>query len=438
MNKNLQIVRYGIKGEGIALLDNKVVFVPFAIKDEIVDVDVIKNNKSYYNSKLKNILTKSKNRTKSVCPYYYNCGGCNLQHIKYNEQLKIKKEIVKNNLSKFAGCNFAVNDVIASDKQFYYRNHISFHVNDKGQLGFYKENSNDFVTIKKCFLADETINKCIDIFNSYFFDNQIHGYNQKTKQGTIKLVDLKFVNNQLLITIVSTKLYLDNIDHLFIRLNLLKIKYGVYISLNTSNNFLIYGEKLKHIYGIKEIETVEENIKSYISSYSFLQINNYIKSLIYNDILKNVEGDVVVDLYSGRGVLASLLSKKAKKVYAIEIVKDACNDANNILKLNNIQNVDILCGDVQKLLPTIKEKIECVIIDPPRKGASLDVLLNIISKKPTKIIYLSCASNTLARDLKILLNENNYKIKFIQPYDMFPNTSNIETLVVLEKNENKN
>ncbi len=437
MNKNLQIVRYGINGEGIALLNNKIVFVPFALKDETVDAQIIKENKSYFTAKLNNVIKESDNREIPICPYYYDCGGSNMQHIKYDEQLKIKKDIVKNNLVKFANCHFLVNDVIKSDKQFYYRNHVSFHVNDKGQLGFYKENSNDFVTIKKCFLADETINKCIDIFNSYFFDNQIHGYNKITKQGIIKLVDLKFVDNKLLVTIVSTQLNLNNIDHLFVRLNLLKIKYGVYVSLNKSNNFLIYGEKLKHIYGIKQIETCEENINSFISCYSFLQINNYIKSKIYNDISKNVEGDIVVDLYSGRGVLASMLSKMAKKIYAIEIIKDACIDAENILKLNNIQNVNILCGDVKNLLPRIEEKIDCIIIDPPRKGASIDVLLDIIKVKPKKIIYLSCASNTLARDLKILLNENYYKIKFIQPYDMFPNTSNIETLVVLEKNENK-
>ncbi len=437
MNKNLQIVRYGINGEGIALLNNKIVFVPFALKDETVDAQIIKENKSYFTAKLNNVIKESDNREIPICPYYYECGGCNMQHIKYDEQLKIKKDIVKNNLVKFANCHFLVNDVIKSDKQFYYRNHVSFHVNDKGQLGFYKENSNDFVTIKKCFLADETINKCIDIFNSYFFDNQIHGYNKITKQGIIKLVDLKFVDNKLLVTIVSTQLNLNNIDHLFVRLNLLKIKYGVYVSLNKSNNFLIYGEKLKHIYGIKQIETCEENINSFISCYSFLQINNYIKSKIYNDISKNVEGDIVVDLYSGRGVLAAMLSKMAKKIYAIEIIKDACIDAENILKLNNIQNVNILCGDVKNLLPRIEEKIDCIIIDPPRKGASIDVLLDIIKVKPKKIIYLSCASNTLARDLKVLLNENYYKIKFIQPYDMFPNTSNIETLVVLEKNENK-
>ena len=438
MIKNLQIVRYGINGEGIALLDNKVVFIPFALKDEIVDVEMVKNNKSYFYAKLNNVITKSQNRTEPICPYYYLCGGCNLQHIKYDEQLKIKKEIVKNNLSKFAGFNYDINDVIASDKQFYYRNHISFHVNEKGQLGFFQQRTNDFVVIKKCFLADETINKCIDIFNSYFFDNQIYGFNKQTKKGTIKLVDLKCVDKKLLITIVSTEINLPNIEHLFVRLNLLKIKYGVYISLNTSNNFLIYGEKLKNIYGLKQIEICEENVKSFVSSYSFLQINNYIKSLIYNDILKNVEGNIVVDLYSGRGVLTSMLAKRTKKVYAIEIVQDACNDAKNILKLNNVNNVSVLCGDVQTLLPTIKEKIDCIIIDPPRKGASTDILINIIKKNPTKIIYLSCASNTLARDLKILLNENYYKIKFIQPYDMFPNTSNIETLVVLEKNENKN
>lgn len=437
MNMKLKILRYGVNGEGIALYNNKIVFVPFALKDEIVDVQILKDNKSFCTAKLNNILTKSDNRETPICPYYYDCGGCNLQHIKYKEQLLIKKQTVENNLSKFANCNFLVNDVIESDKQFNYRNHLSFHVNDKGELGFYKENSNTFVKIKKCYLANETINRCIDIFNSYFFDNKIYGYSAKTKQGTIKMVDLKIVDNKLLVTIVSTRLNLENLEHLFVRLNLLKMKYGVYISLNTSNNFLIYGEKLKHIYGIKQIETNEENIKSFISSYSFLQINNHIKSLIYNDILKNVEGKVAVDLYSGRGVLASMLSKIFKRVYAIEIVKQACVDAENILKLNNINNVKVLCGDVENFFSKIQEKIDCIIIDPPRKGTTPNVLFDILKSKPKIIVYLSCASNTLARDLKFLLHEDYYKIKLVQPYDMFPNTPHIETLVVLEKNEKK-
>ena len=428
----LEIVRYGANGEGIGLIDNKVVFVPYAIKDEKVEYKIKNDNKSFCSADLINVIEPSINRVEPKCPYFYECGGCSLQHIAYNEQLAIKKQIVQNNIKKYAQLDVIVNDTIACINEYNYRNHITFAVNNKGQLGFFKNGTHDVLRIKNCSLADPTINKCIDIFNSYFFDNKLYGYNFKTKNGQIKQIDIKYVDNQLLITIIATVSELPNLEHLYIRLNCLRIKYGVYLSTNKADNTVIYG-KLKHLYGIKQIEAQENNLQTCISSYSFIQVNNYIKDLIYKDILEYVNEDLVVDAYSGRGTLSAMISKKAKTVIAIEVEEQANLDAVEMLKKNNISNVDCVCGDCQEILPKIQVKVNTLVLDPPRKGASPQVLDTILEHCPQKIVYLSCSSNTLGRDLKILTQDNKYKIIKVQPYDMFPNTKEVETLVFLER-----
>ena len=264
----------------------------------------------------------------------------------------------------------------------------------------------------------------------WFIRIRSKGYNHKTSMGEIKQVDIKFLNNQLLITIVATISNLPNIEHLAVRLNLLRLQYGIYLSQNNKDNTLIYG-KLKHILGIKNIQSDECDIKSKVSPFSFLQVNNYIKEEIYKKICKEIKGEIVIDAYAGRGVLSAYISKKCKKVYAIEIEQSSVEDGIETLQQNNIQNVQYLCEDVKTGLNKIDEKINCIIFDPPRKGVEKEILQDIIIKNPQKIIYLSCSSDTLSRDLKILMN--NYKIIDITPYDMFPNTSNVETLVIMEK-----
>ena len=209
----------------------------------------------------------------------------------------------------------------------------------------------------------------------------------------------------------------------------MNIKYGIFLSVNKDNNSLIYGE-LKHLTGLKCIELFEGD---FISPFSFMQVNPYMQNLIYKDICDNIDGGNVIDAYSGRGVLSSYVAKKANFVYAIEIEKSSCKDAENLIKLNGINNVNIICDDCKNAIQKIDGCIDYVIIDPPRKGASQQVINCIMEKNPKKIFYLSCASNTLARDLTFITK--NYHIIKIQPYDMFPNTSNIETLAILEKNE---
>ena len=426
----VKIERYGVNGEGVALCQGKVVFVPYSLVGENVDITVQKDNKSFAIATLNSISSPSLQRIEPICPYYTKCGGCQIMHASYQEQLKIKHDIVTNNLKKFAKYDGKIEEVFASDKVYNYRNHITFAVSKEGKLGFFEPKGHTVLPIKNCHLADDCINKCIDIFNSYFFDNRLYGYDYQTGKGVVKQVDIKYLDNQLLITIVATTFDLPNLEHLMIRLNLLRQSYGLYISKNDSPNTLIYG-KLKHICGIKSIESTENGISSNVSSFSFVQINNYIRENIYQNIAKNIDATVVLDAYAGRGVLTSLVAKTAKKVYAVEIIESSVQDGLVSMQKNNIKNVTYINDDIKNAIDNITEKIDCIILDPPRKGVEKQVLESVLNKSPKNIIYLSCASDTLARDLSYLMN--NYTIKLVQPYDMFPNTCNIETLVILEK-----
>lgn len=426
--KSIDIIRYGSNGEGVGIDNKKVVFVPYSLCGEKVCVDIIGDNTQLENGEIIEIEKKSDKRVNPICPYYKVCGGCDIMHASESEQKVIKQQIVTNNLKKYADYNGTIEEIIASDKQLYYRNHITFQVNDKGQLCFYEKESHNCLKISKCYLANDIINQCITIFNSYFFDNFLKGYDNKTKTGEIKNVDIKFVDSKLLITIVTTIKNLPNLDNLIVRLNCLKIKYGVFLSYNDKNS-TIYGQ-LKHLTGIKEIEYIDNEIKSFISPFSFIQINENIKDKIYSKIFNIINGENVIDAYCGRGVLSCQVAKKVNNVIGIDIVESSISDAENLAIINKIKNVSFICGDVKDVLYNIVS-VDTIILDPPRKGCDKQVLECILKKLPKQIIYLSCASNTLARDLKIL--QQKYKIKFIQPYDMFPQTRHIETLVELEK-----
>ncbi len=428
--KNVEIVRYGANGEGVGEKDGKVVFVPYALWGENVDIDIQKDNKNFVAGKIEKINKSSKNRVVPPCPYFEKCGGCDIMHANACEQSVIKQQIVENNLKKYANYTGKVENIIVGENNLYYRNHITFQVSENGKLGFFQKESHTFLQISACMIANQKINECITMINSYFFDNKLHGYNAKTKQGEIKQVDIKFVQNCLLLTFVCACPELKNLDNLKVRLNCLNISYGIYLSYNDKNN-TIYG-KLKHLFGIKEIECNDCSIKSFVSPFSFMQINEEIKDKIYAKIRELVSGESVLDAYSGRGVLSCILAKKVQKVVGVEIVESAIIDAQKIATQNNITNAMFICADIKTVIQNLGH-FDTIILDPPRKGCDKQVLDSIIKTQPNEIIYLSCVSNTLARDLTYLLP--HYDVSLIQPYDMFPQTRHIETLVVLKKIE---
>lgn len=445
MNKNenisIEIKNYGCNAEGVGTLNNEVVFVPYSLVGETIDATIIKASKSFAIAKIININNQSKNRIVAPCPYFSKCGGCQLQHCKYEESLKIKTEIVQTAIKNIGKISHKVNDIIPSNLTYNYRNKISMPINPKTKkLGMYRLSSHNIIDIYNCLLQKSLIQNLIKVFNTYLQSTKNSIYDDNKKKGLLKSLVAREVENKLLVTVVINGDKLDDVEDLVELLKENFDNFGLNLNINKQKNNVILGDKFVDIYGDNKVEIVENGITYYISNQSFLQVNGYIKNKIYSAIFNEIKGDTVIDAYSGAGLLSAMMTKHSKMVYGIEIVEPATKLADELKEKNMIQNLKNINGDCSIVLPKLLDELTeeeknnlTIVIDPPRKGCDKKVVESIKSVKPQKIIYVSCDPSTLARDLNLLLNDNEYTIKTIQPYDMFPQTKHIETLAILQK-----
>jgi len=432
---NLDILSLNNDGYGVGKIDNQVVFVPYSLPSEKIEATIINTKNRFAIGKIDKIVISSTNRVAPLCPYFGKCGGCSLQHLNYSKQLEFKTKLVKDMLKKFGNIETEVLPCISS-QQWRYRNKIAIPANSV--LGMFRKNSHDIIEIDDCIITQEWVGPLLRAFNKYIREKNIPLYNEQTKQGLIKHLVARSLNNQLLITVVITTNNLPNKDKLVEELTSNFSDFGLNININKLNNNVILSNSWKHIYGLKELKSNDFGISYTISNASFMQVNDEIKLAIYEKVLSLItEKETVVDAYSGAGLLSAIVSKKAKRCYGIEIIKEATENANYLAKQNNINNLININGDCGKELPSLVKRLlnenVAVILDPPRKGCSKSVIESLSLSKPNKIIYISCSPDTLSRDLKLLLENNLYKIKFVQPYDMFPNTPHVETIVLLER-----
>lgn len=440
MQKNdkfiVKIEDMGIEGEGIAKIDGQVVFVPFALTNEEVEIQIIYLKSKFAIGKILNILKPSPLRVVAPCPYFTKCGGCDIQHINYENQLILKHTNLVNTLKKIGGIDFSVEPVFPCQNPFNYRNKIALPVvfqNGRTVVGLYRKNSHKIVEINDCIIQEPFVKKLIEITNKYIVEQNIVGYDEVSNLGTLRHVLARYYNNQIIVTLVSTTKDLPKINEFEKLLKQNFKNFGLELNINNKKTNVILGGKTIHISGLKELEIEENGIKYGVSNNSFMQVNNYIRNAIYNFVLKNISNsEIIVDLYSGAGVLTSMLSKVAKKVYGIEIEKSAVKNANELMEQNGITNVTNICGDaeceLEKLSGTLKEDFS-LVLDPPRKGISEKTCNLILKTKPKRIIYISCNPATLSRDLKLLTQK--YDILSITPFDMFPQTKHLETVVCL-------
>lgn len=429
----VDIIDYGSNGEGVAKINGQVVFVPFALVGEKVEIIIVKVQKDFAFGKITNIIETSGTRVKAPCPYFSKCGGCQLQHMNYSAQLEFKKQFVENCINKYAKLNFDVENCVPSDNQYRYRNKFSFPIQEiDGVLcvGMYRVASHKFVKIDDCILQSQARN-IIDCFLDYANKFNLKAYNCERKLGLRHLVCRIFDNN-IYLTIVSAQ-KMQNLDYLYEKLTKIYNQVNISVNINVSSGNAILGDRNYVVYGDK-LAISEYGLYYDVDNYSFMQVNDNVKHKLYDEILLNIETeDIVVDAYSGAGVLSAILAQKCKKVYGIEIVKSAVESANKLARVNNIKNLNNICGDCAVELPKLSQKLKnfSVVLDPPRKGCDKKVMDALNLSLPHKIIYISCNPATLARDLNEL--KTNYNIKRILPFDMFPQTANVETMVVLEK-----
>lgn len=440
MNKNdeyeVLIDGYNSEGQGVARVDGFVIFVPFAIKGERVRVHIIKVQKTFAVGKVVEILSPSKDRVSPKCPYFKRCGGCSLEHLEYEKACEAKHQIVSQTLARIGGFeNINVENCFKSKKKYNYRNKFAFPIainsEGKARVCMFRELSHDSVFIENCALADPLCSAVIKALEG-FFDSL-----GDPKEYGFRHVVCRAFGGKLLVTIVSDKKPppVGLFESLCELTGLDKTALGLFhCKKNIDNNVILEGE-LSHICGIECIAADVMGIKINISPMSFFQINDYIMENLYKRVIANFdENDVIIDAYSGAGLMSALLARHAKKVYAIEIVKAASRDAEVVRKENKIENLQNINGDAAKILPKLAKELKnfSLVLDPPRKGVDGEVISAIASALPEKIVYISCNPSSLARDLK-LIAAAGYEICSVQPFDMFPQTPHVETLTVLKK-----
>lgn len=427
---NLTIDNLGMNFEGVAREDGKVYFVPNALIGEQVDVEVVEDKSKYAKAVLKNIKTSSSDRVVPVCPYFYECGGCNLQHLNYEKQLYYKSKHVKETILKVAGVDCDVDLTVGCKDAYFYRNKGAFPITNN-DIGMFKENSHELIPISQCFLMNDNITKALKVIRNYVKENNFEGFNFNNFTGKIKFAVIRSVKNQTLVCLVATT-ELPNLEDLYINLLNELGEVGLYLNINTQKNSTILGNNYKHINGLKFISLNEYGINYNIDIASFLQVNNDVKTKLYDKVLSEIENEIVIDAYAGAGLLSATISKKAKQVYSVEIIPQASKSANKLVKQNNINNMSVINGDCGKVLPKLQKEINnefSLVLDPAHIGCDKDVIN--VAKNANKIIYISCNPIALSKDLKELTTTHD--IKYIQPYDMFPQTKHVETLVCLIK-----
>ena len=443
----LDIISQGYEGEGIAKIEGYPIFIEGALEGEKVKVKIVKVKKSYAYGKLLEIIEKSEGREEPKCSNYKRCGGCSIQHMNYKKQLDFKWNRVKDCISKIGGISEEiVNYPIGMNENPYrYRNKVQLpigKVNGEIVIGFYAPRSHNIINIDSCLIQDEVADKVAKLTKKW-----INKYNiqpatvdgEFNPQGILRHIMIRkgFKTGEVMVVLVATKekvSFIDEFKKIIIE-NIEGIK-SIVLNVNPKNTNVILGEKCITLYGKDIIQDYIGNFKFNISPLSFFQVNPKQTEILYNKALEyaNLTGkETVFDAYCGTGTITLFLSQKAKKVYGVEIIEPAIINAKENARINNVNNAEFFVGKSEEIIPQLINegiKAEIIVVDPPRKGCDIKLLDAIGETKPEKIVYVSCDPSTLARDLKIL-EEKGYKTMKVQPVDMFPQTSHVENVVLL-------
>ena len=425
----VDIIDNGFNGEGIAKIDNFTIFIPNSIKGEKVKILIVKVLSSHAFGKVLEIIEKSEKRVESDCNTYKRCGGCNLRHIKYEETLKIKQNTVQSLVNKTLKKKIEVEETLGMENPYFYRNKAQYPIGiDKEgnpQIGVYANRTHEIIPIQKCFIQNEQNEKLAKFVFDWIVENKISIYDERTGKGVVRhiVVKIGIKTNEIMCIIVinGNKIPKENELVKEILDNFSEVK-TIVKNVNTKNTNVIMGKENIVLYGNGYIEDILGEYRFKISPLSFYQVNPIQAEKLYNLGIKSAKiskKDIVFDLYCGIGTISLFMAEYAKKVYGIEIVEEAVNDAKENAKVNNIFNAEFIAGDVEKILDKLinKDNIipDIVMVDPPRKGLDNKSIDNIIKIQPKKVVYISCNPATLVRDLAKF--EKIYEIKSIKPVD---------------------
>ncbi|MCD8308938.1 MAG: 23S rRNA (uracil(1939)-C(5))-methyltransferase RlmD [Clostridia bacterium] len=450
----------GTGGEGIINIGDTTVFVPYCLTGERVKFKVLSVKGSIAYGKVTEVLTPSAARVQPRCPVFNKCGGCSLQHMAYDKQLDFKSKTVQNALYKIGGIQYNVPPAAASPLQYAYRNKLALpigRVNGQDAVGFYAPRSHRIIPVTGCAIQQEWSQIVIDCTLSFMRTSGLNGYEEEGKTGELRHIVARKIGSRYIIVLVAVKQVNAGLLADMLESSLGNVTFLLNINGKTTN--AIFGDKFITVSGNGFFTAEDMGIKFRAGANTFLQVNDGVRKELYLQIVKEAAGaQVAVDLYSGGGMLTALLARTCGCAYGIEIVKEASVCADELKELNGLNGRMInICGKVEDKLAEVfaltQGQNRVVVCDPPRKGMERSVVKAIAACGAEKVILVSCNPATLARDLGLLTgtlkekdglvkvlppeyaaNTAPYRIEYVQSYDMFPQTSSIETLVVLKRN----
>lgn len=461
MKKNdfvtLTIEDIGVGGEGIGKAEGMTFFVKDAVVGDVIQARITKLKKNYGYARLMKILKPSEKRKEAKCPVARQCGGCQVQEMAYEEQLKFKERKVRNNLERIGGFESTLLDAVMEpicgmEEPFHYRNKAQYPIgidrDGNPVAGFYAGRTHQIIPNTVCALGKEINTEVLNIVLEFMKEFHVTAYDEGTGTGLFRHVLIRsgFKTGEIMVCLIVNGTQIPHVETLTERLTKLPGMTSITMNINCENTNVIMGKEIQLLWGQEYITDYIGEIKYQISPLSFYQVNPVQTEVLYGlacDYAGLTGQETVWDLYCGIGTISLFLAQKAKQVYGVEIIPQAIEDARKNAEINGITNAEFYVGKAEEVLPDYYRKYEeshpgrrahadVIVVDPPRKGCDETLLETMVNMEPDRIVYVSCDSATLARDLKYLC-ENGYELKKVRPADMFPMTVHVETVVLLSK-----
>lgn len=442
----LQIEDMGSEGEGVGKIDGYAFFVKGALVGDHIEAKVLKANKNFGYARMERIISPSSFRIESPCPISDKCGGCQLQSLSYERQLQYKENMVDSNLRRIGGLSgYKLHPIVGMEEPVRYRNKTQFPVglNARGEIvtGFYAGRTHAIIDTPDCLIAPEINAQIMEIIKKFMKDKKIRPYDEKSHGGLVRhiLIRNAFSTGEIMVCLVINGSSLPHRQELVERLKQINNMVSISLNINRERTNVIMGRKISLLYGKETITDYIGDLQFEISPLSFYQVNPVQTQKIYEKALEyaGLTGrETVWDLYCGIGTISLFLAKNAAKVYGVEIVPQAIEDARKNAEANQIKNVEFILGKSEEVFPQMCKKEgnipDVVVVDPPRKGCDKELLDAIAEVGPQRVVYVSCNPSTLARDLKYLA-ASGYEVRDVQPVDNFPGTVHVECVVLITR-----
>lgn len=434
MKKNeqyiMEITGTGSSGEGVGRIDNMAVFVQGVLLGETVKVHIVKALKNYAFGKAIEIINPSPKRIEPKCPVFNMCGGCSLQHTDYSYELQFKTNKVADCVKRIGGIDTEVLSCVPAPEMYGYRNKGQFAVAKEG-IGFYSTHSHRLIDGTNCLIQHPKALEVVGVVKEYMEKFDVQPYDEETHSGKVRNIFVRTFKNEIMVCLVCLDKNIPQTDVLVEMLKAVGVNH-ILININSEKTNVALGNKNIVLYGNNFAKDEIDGLSFEISPHSFYQVNSLQTENLYKYAIECAGLDktkTVFDLYCGIGTISLYAARFAKWVKGVEIVPEAIENAKRNAEINGIENAKFYCGKAEEVTKELG-KADVVIVDPPRKGCDKNLLDTIKEIAPKTVVYVSCDPATLARDLKVL-TEYGYKVKSVQPFDMFPRTFHVESVAML-------